>query len=136
MQPPGFEAFALPLGRCAEKSSDELDQIAIPPNTKVNLNPKELPGARETYVVPTLDGGSDTFTESLTYQWAGNGGGFSRGSTGGPHDAFGNSAPLDTDWTSPKAEKLTGPTDFTIWVVQRDERLGVAWFEYCIRVTP
>jgi hypothetical protein len=24
----------------------------------------------------------------------------------------------------------------TIWIVQRDERLGVHWYEACVRVTP
>jgi hypothetical protein len=87
-------------------------------------------------VIPTLDGGSEVFTESLTYQWIANGGGISRGDTGGPKDPFGNDAPLDTDWTAPSAKDVTEPTDFTVWMIQRDERLGANWLELCIRVDP
>jgi hypothetical protein len=129
----GNDPFLLELGRCAD---NPLPMHEIPPNTKINLFPVESGGARETYVLPTLDGGSEMFTEALTYQWVASGGGLSRGDTGGPHDAFGNDAPLDTDWTSPPADKLDGPTDFTIWIVQRDERLGVSWYETCMRVVP
>jgi hypothetical protein len=128
----GGDPFILPFGRCEET----VEPFEMPPDTKLNLLPVELPGAREAYVVPTLDGGSEMFTETLTYQWVANGGGLSSGSTGGPHDAFGNEAPLDTDWTSPGADKVTEPTDFTIWIVQRDERLGATWYETCLRVTP
>lgn len=128
----GGDPMILQRQRCA----DDPSPLEIPPDTKINLFPVENPGAREPYVIPTLDGGSEMFTESLTYQWVASGGGISRGDTGGPKDAFGNDAPLDTDWTSPAASKLTGPTDFTIWIVQRDERLGETWYETCIRVTP
>jgi hypothetical protein len=31
---------------------------------------------------------------------------------------------------------LDGPTDVSIWIVQRDERFGVHWYESCIHVTP
>jgi hypothetical protein len=128
----GGDSFLMTLGRCAD-----LPMLPpFPPDTKINLFPVESGEARETYVLPTLDGGSEMFTEALTYQWVANGGGLSRGDTGGPHDAFGNDAPLDTDWTSPPADKLDGPTDFTIWIVQRDERLGVSWYETCFRVVP
>jgi len=74
------------------------------------------------------------FTESLTYQWVADGGGISRGSTGGPKDPFGNDAPTDSDWTAPS--DVTVPTDFTIWVIQRDERLGGHWYSMCAHVTP
>ena len=126
------EPFALPPGRC-------VDQAAPPelrPEQTVRISPIEAPGAREVYVVPRLDGGSQTFTESLTYQWLASAGGFSSGSTGGPRDLAGNPAPLFTDYKAPKAKDLTGPTDVQIWVVQRDERLGVQWYEACVRVVP
>ena len=87
-------------------------------------------------MVPTLDGKSQTFTESLTYQWIASSGGFSSGSTGGPRDVSGNPAPLQSDYESPAAEDLMGPEDVTIWIIQRDERLGVQWYEACIRVVP
>lgn len=123
---------ALPLGRCAENAAP----FALAPGTKLRLAPVEAPGARELYVVPTLDGRSESFTESLTYQWVASAGGYSSGSTGGPRDLSGNPAPLFTDYRSPRASDLMGPTDVSLWIIQRDERLGVRWYESCIRVTP
>jgi hypothetical protein len=122
----------LPLVRCAENPAP----LALAPATKLRLSPIEPDGARETYVVPTLDGKSQTFTESLTYQWVASTGGFSSGSTGGPRDVSGNPAPLFTDYKAPAAADLDGPTDVSVWIIQRDERLGVRWYEACIRVAP
>lgn len=123
---------ALPLGRCLENPAP----LEMPPDAKLRLVPIEPPGVREVYVVPTLDGRSQTFTESLTYQWIAGDGGFSSGSTGGPRDVSGNPAPLQSDYESPAAEDLMGPKDVTIWIIERDERLGVQWYEACIRVVP
>lgn len=122
----------LPLVRCAEQAAP----IEVMPGQQVRFAPIEPDGVRETYVVPTLDGGERTFTESPTYQWLASAGGFSAGTTGGPRDAFGNPAPLFTDWTAPKAKDLDGPTDISFWFIQRDERLGLAWYEACLRVVP
>ena len=119
----------LPLGRCVDQASP----LAVPSGAKVRLLPVEAPGARETYTLPTLDGGFETFTESLTYQWVAGDGKFSSGSTGGPRDVFGNPAPLFTDWTAPKVK---APETVPLWIVQRDERLGVHWYESCALVTP
>jgi hypothetical protein len=129
---PDGEAMVLPVGRCL----DQMAPFEVAPDTKVRILPVEADGAREDYVVPTTDGGERMFTESLTYQWFAEGGNFSSGTTGGPHDAFGNPAPLHSDWHAPKAKDLDGPTDFDIWVIQRDERLGVHWYQSCIRVVP
>ena len=123
---------ALPLGRCVDQAAP----LEVPPETKLHLMPIEPPGVRETYVIPTLDGGFETFTESLTYHWIAGAGGFSDGTTGGPRDSFGNEPPLYSDWTSPKASDLDGPTDVPLYIVQRDERLGVHWYESCVRVVP
>jgi hypothetical protein len=132
---PGGMPAKVGTGRCVDQPVNG-DRLVVTPGTKVNLFPAEPPGARETYVIPTLDGGSEMFTESLTYQWVANAGGISRGDTGGPKDAFGNDAPLDTDWTAPEAKDVKEPTDFTVWVIQRDERLGANWEEICIHVNP
>jgi hypothetical protein len=126
------QAVPLPLGRCLENPAP----IEMPPGKKLRLLPIEPAGAREVYVVPTLDGKSQTFTESLTYQWIAGAGGFSSGSTGGPRDVSGNPAPLQSDYKSPPADEVMEPTDVTIWIIQRDERLGVHWYEACIRVVP
>jgi len=134
-QTPGVDQADAAIGRCVDPT-EEGTPIMVLPGTKVNLFPVETDGAREMYVIPTLDGGSEMFTESLTYQWMANGGGISRGDTGGPKDAFGNDAPLDTDWTAPSAKDIKGPTDFTVWMIQRDERLGASWAEICIHVNP
>ena len=101
----------------------------LAPHTEVRLDPLEPPGVRETYVVPTLDGGERTFTENLRYAWFATGGSFSDGNTGGPTDAFGNQPPLFTRWTSPDE-----PGNVRLWVVQRDERGGTFWTERCVVV--
>ncbi|HET7502520.1 MAG TPA: hypothetical protein VFK02_15980 [Kofleriaceae bacterium] len=123
---------AISLVRCADNPSPP----SVEPRTKLRMTPVEPDGTREVYVVPTLDGKSQTFTESLTYQWIASAGGFSDGMTGGPHDVSGNPAPLFTDYRAPAAEDLDGPTDVSLWIIQRDERLGVTWYEGCLRVTP
>ncbi len=122
----------LPFGRCADHPAPH----ALAPDTKLRLKPVEAAGAREVYTVPTLDGHSETFTESLTYQWIAGAGGFSRGSTGGPRDLTGNPPPLFSDFKSPAASDLDGPADISLWIIQRDERLGVQWYEACIHVAP
>ena len=128
----GATAVPLPLGRCV----DNPEPLAIPAGVKVRLTPVEPPGAREVYTVPTLDGGSETFTESLTYQWVATEGSISKGSTGGPLQLTGQPPPLFTDYTAPPATDLMGPTDVSLWIIQRDERLGAHWYEACLRVTP
>jgi hypothetical protein len=34
------------------------------------------------------------------------------------------------------ARDLDGPTDVSLWIIQRDERLGVHAYEACVHVTP
>ncbi|HUJ63523.1 MAG TPA: hypothetical protein VLX92_33720, partial [Kofleriaceae bacterium] len=127
------DGFVLPLGRCVDQASP----IVVPPDTTVHIMPVEPPGIHEVYTIPTLDGQLDTFTESITYQWTAGAGSFSTGMTGGARDIFGNMPPIGNDWTSPSAHDLKGETmDVPIWIVQRDERLGAAWFESCLRVAP
>lgn len=130
----GEDGVFLPIatGRCV----DQTDPLVVAPATKIRINPVEPPDVRETYVVPTVDGMSRTFTESITYQWTSTAGSFSDGETGGKRDVTGNPPPLFTDWKAPAAKDLDGPTDVSIWIVQRDERLGVAWYETCVRVVP
>lgn len=123
----------LPLGRCV----DQPTPFVAPANKKVRINPIEPPGVRETYVLPTLDGKSETFTESLTYQWTATLGKFDNDATGGPRDLAGNEPPLFTDWFTPTGDQLGGSAqDSALWIVQRDERYGVHWYETCIRVQP
>lgn len=119
----------LELTRCAEATAP----LVLQPRQKVRIAPLEPEGGREMYPIPTLDGETQSFTESLTYQWVVSRGELSRGDTGGPHDRFGNPATLFTDFTAPRT---TEPLDVSLWLVQRDERLGAAWFETCIRVAP
>lgn len=121
------------LNACDAPGAQKLE---VTPRQKVRLTPIEADGVRETYVTPTIDGGERTFTESITYQWVIGDGSLSTGDTGGPHDAFGNPAPLFTDFTAPYASDLDGPEDIPVWIVVRDERLGAAWYEACIHVTP
>ena len=49
---------------------------------------------------------------------------------------FGNPAPLNSTWTAPDASEISQPLDVSLWIVQRDERYGVHWYETCVRVSP
>jgi len=132
---PDGDPVTLAFGRCSEQTAP----VEVPTGRILRITPVEPEGARETYVVPTTDGDFRMFTESLTYQWLASAGNYSAGSTGGTRDPFGNPATLFTDWRAPAAkdlETLEGPTDVEVWVIQRDERLGVRWYESCIRVLP
>jgi hypothetical protein len=128
----GGDGLALPLGRCEDQPSP----LIITPGQKVRFEPHENAATREVYTVPTLDGTTRTFTESVTYQWLATAGKFSDGTTGGGHDAFGNLKPVYTDWTAPSADKIDFLTDVSLWIIQRDERLGVSLYEACVRIQP
>jgi hypothetical protein len=128
----GGEPFALAQGRCVDQPAP----LELRPEQELRITPNEPDGVREVYVVPRLDGEVQTFTENLTYQWLASAGGFSSSSTGGPRDIAGNLPPLFSDYKAPPAKDLSGPTDVQIWIVQRDERLGAAWYESCVRVVP
>ena len=124
---------ALALGRC----HDQAQPIDVAPGEELKLAPIEPADARETYVVPTFDGGSAQFTENLSYDWFSGAGKWKSGSSGGPIDGFGNQPPLDDTWTAPTDPKVIGTgLDVPIYVVQRDERLGQAWYESCAHVHP
>jgi hypothetical protein len=126
-------SFALPLGRCSDLQGGA-SLVLLHPGDKLRLEPIELPTTRETYSVPTIDGSTRTFTEAVTYQWLATAGRFSDAMTGGGHDPFGNLAPVHTEWTAPT--KVTEQTNIWLWIVQRDERLGVTWYQACVTVTP
>lgn len=126
----GTRAFDLPMGRCV----DQVAPLELPSQTSIRFWPIEADGVREDYLVPTFEGGARMFTENLRYQWLAGDGDWTRGGTGGPRDGAGNYPPLDTEWESPG--NLSGPTDVPIWIMQRDERGGGAWFESCVRVIP
>jgi hypothetical protein len=128
----GGDPFPLAFGRCVDQAAP----LVVKPGDKLRILPIEPDGAREVYVVPTLDGGGEMFTENLSYQWTAGAGGFSSGKTGGPRDRFGNYPPLFREWTAPSKSDLAGAStlDVPIWIVQRDERLGAVWYESCARV--
>jgi hypothetical protein len=128
----GAAPVPLPLGRCPE----QLAPLTINAGDELTLDPIEPPGAREDYVVPTFDGGSRMFTENLSYGWLATTGEYSSGSTGGERDAFGNVPPIDTDYRTPPPDEVTAPIDVPIWIAQRDERLGGAFYRSCVRVMP
>jgi hypothetical protein len=121
----------LPLYRCGTVPSP---LVTVAPGEKLPLYPIELPTTRETYSVPTIDGMTRTFTEAVTYQWLATDGKFSDSTTGGGHDPFGNQLPVDTTWTAPK--DIEQPTDVRLWIIMRDERYGLMWYEGCVTVVP
>ncbi|MGE0867481.1 MAG: hypothetical protein AB7P03_02885 [Kofleriaceae bacterium] len=100
----------------------------------VTLYPLEPDDVREPYVVPTLDGTTAMLRETITYWWYASRGSFTDETTGGPHDLLGNQALLGTQWRAPTRDNLTGATYVSIWIVQRDERLGVSWYQTCMLV--
>ncbi len=132
----GSDAVPLALVRCADLVPTGTTPLIVNADDVVRFTPMEPPGIHEVYVVPTIDGGSQTFTEAISYQWNAGSGSFSNDSTGGPVDLFGNTPPLYTDWSAPDASTISNVTDFPLFLIQRDDRLGEAWFESCIRVMP
>ncbi len=130
--PAGPVEVPLPLGRCVDQPAP----LTLPPGGRLKILPVEPEGVREDYVVPTFDGGVREFTETITYQWLTSSGSFSRGSSGGKRDAFGNLPELDSSFRAKSAKDVGAPIDASIWIVQRDERLGESWYESCVRVAP
>jgi hypothetical protein len=117
--------------RCADPGAMPIE---VAPGEELGLIPIEPAGAREDYVLPTFDGGSRQFTENLSYAWFATGGDWGGDSTGGTKDPFGNEPNLDTTWTAP--EEISEPIDIDMWVVQRDERGGLTWYQMCAHVVP
>lgn len=122
----------LTLGRCVDQEAP----LTIAPGGRVRLMPIEPLDLRERYVVPTFDGGEREFTETITYQWFTTSGSFSSASSGGKRDPFGNLPEIDSTYRTRNPRDVPEPIDVSIWIVQRDERLGEAWFESCVRVVP
>ena len=133
----------MPYGRCVDlqpTSTSGFQGMLIYRDQTLFMLPVEVEGVRETYVVPTLDGQSRMFTENLSYQWLAGDGSFDVPFTGGPKDPFGNDPPLHAEWQAPSEEEIledygeVDHIDLPMWIVQRDERLGVAYYESCVRV--
>ncbi len=118
-------------GRCAEINEFDLPELS--PGDRLTLFPIEPEGTREDYVVPTLDGKTAMLKETLTYQWFATYGAWSDEFTGGGHDALGNQSLLGSDWLAPG--NVTGTLVVSLWMIQRDERYGVRFFETCVKVT-
>ena len=124
--------FAVPLGRCGE-----IEPFEVLAGERVQILPDEPAGVREEYVIPTFDGGTRRFTENLTYQWLATLGDWSPFTSGGTIDVAGNEPPLDSIWSAPDDAEVVGDgVDVRMWIVQRDERGGQAWYESCARVLP
>jgi hypothetical protein len=122
--------FDMPLGRCGE-----VEPIVVAPGERLTVLPEEPSGVREHYLVPTFDGGSRSFTENLTYQWHATEGDWSPFTSGGEIDVAGNEPPIDSRWEAPDDPIVIGDgLDVRMWLVQRDERGGQAWYETCARV--
>ena len=111
--------------------------LAVTAGEVVRLTPIEPAGVRESYVLPTFQGGSQSFVENMSYSWYATAGSFSEAKTGGRTDAFGNIPVLYTDWTAPSAADLADLPDgqVRLWLVMRDERGGAYFSEHCFAVT-
>jgi hypothetical protein len=121
-------ATEVPSTKCAEGVA-----LRVQSGQATNIEPMEPPGIHEVYTVPTIDGKLETFTESISYQWTATDGSFSNDMTGGAPDAFGVTPSLETQWTAPV---VSHPELVQMWIVQRDERFGVSWWEPCVQVVP
>jgi len=132
----GTAPSAMPRGfRCVDLGEGATVPF-VRAGEQIHIVPVEPPNARERYVLPTFEGGSRTFTENLSYQWLAEAGDWSSANTGGPRDGAGNEPLIGTRWRAPAPEDLSGPTDISLWVIQRDERGGQRWFESCVHVEP
>lgn len=119
----------MPLGRCPDVGA-----FPLAPGTTITLEPIEFDDSRQDYVLPTFDGGIREFTENLTYSWYSTDGVWSAEVTGGPKDPAGNDAEIASAWTAP--DNVDAVRDVSLWLVQRDERGGLSWYESCVRVDP
>ncbi len=129
----GLTKVTVPAGvRCAAAASEQLPQVA--PGGELTLYPVEPTSAREVYDAVTLDGQTVRLTETIEYQWLSAYGTFSDDYTGGGRDLLGNQSLLGTDWRAPRG--VGAPLRVSVWMIQRDERFGVTWFETCILVRP
>ncbi len=126
------EPAVVPSGAC---TSPEFG-LQVPSGADVKFAPRPLDGTAETYVVPTFEGGSRTFTENLRYQWLATAGSWSRADTGGPRDPAGNPPVLSSTWTAPEVAAGAAPRLVDLWVIQRDERGGASWLPVCAVVRP
>jgi hypothetical protein len=132
LREPGIRGreFEVPLGRCAD-----ITPFEVLPGEKIGLLPVEPAGVREDYVVPTFDGDVRNLTENMRYSWYATDGDWTREVTGGPKDFVGNQPPIDTKWEAPPSEDVPAEgLDVPLWLVQQDERGGVAWYESCVHV--
>lgn len=120
--------------RCAEAEDVDCNIPQMDSGATVTLFPVEPDNVRETYVAPTLTGGGQELTETITYQWLAASGSFSDETTGGGHDVLGNQSLLGTEWRTPRG--LKEPRLVPVWMIQRDERYGVNVLETCIEVVP
>lgn len=128
----GEDERLLALGRCADQAAP----LTVRAGERVELVPIEPEGLRETYVLPTFEGEVRQFTETIEYQWYTSSGTFASLGSGGRRDAFGNLPGVDNTFRAKDAKEVSEAVDAELWIVQRDERLGEAWYQSCIRVTP
>ena len=122
-----------PGDRCEVSTPLEVAQ-----DQELRLEPVEPEGIRESYVLPTFDGGTRSFVENMRYSWFATAGDFSAEQTGGPKDLFGNVPVLFTKWKPPKDDELADLLAegglVELWVVQRDERGGSSYVRRCLVV--
>ncbi len=120
----------LPRGRCGD-----IEPLVVFPGEKIEVTPIEPEGLREDYVLVDLEQNRVPITENISYDWFSTAGDWRKNSTGGDKD-FADNVPLVRNfWTAPEAPE-SGDGDIHVWVTQRDERLGSAWFQSCVRVSP
>ena len=135
---PSGDALRLALQSRIRRPRDSAFAIATPQelifkrDRQVTLSPMPTADAKESYVVRTFDGGERTLEEFLSYSYFATIGKLSHARTGGkPSEFFDNKKVEDisSDWTTP-TEAAVGQ----LWIVVRDDRGGVAWRGYDVRI--
>ncbi|HEY4240890.1 MAG TPA: hypothetical protein VGM88_13800 [Kofleriaceae bacterium] len=126
----GATFITVAAAQCSTADHPLTAPIYMPTEDSVTLYPNEGANAHEMYFAATLDGGFETETETLTYQWLGTDGSFSDETTGGGKDPFGNAKLLGTQWSRPS--DADPGSRIQVWIVQRDERGGSSVFPVCV----
>ena len=98
--------------------------LQLEPGDSLELVPLERPDTYDHYPVRTSDGTFVQVKETIKYQWLATAGTFDRAFTGGT-DGLG----LGSTWRVPEFE---GSLEVQLWMIQRDDRGGVAVFPTCI----
>jgi hypothetical protein len=129
------EPIALPSRRVHDGRSSRAPKVPAAPSSSSRRVP--LDGSFETYVVPTFEGGSRTFTENLRYQWLATAGSWTSPRRDRRPARSGRQPAGDLEHVVGARRAPDGVARLVdLWVIQRDERGGASWLPVCAVVEP